>query len=99
MDQVSSLQYLAKHMPDNLVGLTVYVYWATDRRWYKAQINKYFEGSKKYKVVYDDNKSERLDMTRQQFLTEDDKNKRKLIKANSDSSLKKRKLKMELKSQ
>ena len=63
---------MAKNYPENLVGSFIYVFWKLDEVWYRAKIVKYLDISKRYKVVYDDDTDEKLDLVHEWFLVEDD---------------------------
>lgn len=67
-----SYQEIARNYPENLVGNTLYIYWKEHNVWYRAKAVKYFESSKKYKILYDDEDFERSSLTNAQFILEDD---------------------------
>ena len=71
-EQVENLNLVAKNYPENLVGSHIYVYWKDDNKWYRAKIIKYLDISKRYKVVYDDEKEEKLALQQEWFLVEDE---------------------------
>ena len=71
-EQVENLNLVAKNYPENLVGSHIYVFWKDDNKWYRAKIIKYLDISKRYKVVYDDEKEEKLALQQEWFLVEDD---------------------------
>ena len=59
-EQVENLNLVAKNYPENLLGSHIYVYWKDDNKWYRAKIIKYLDISKRFKVVYDDEKEDKL---------------------------------------
>lgn len=63
---------MAKNYPENLLNQYVYIYWKDDDVWYRAKVIRYLEQSKKYKVVYDDKNEEKIDLSNEWFLIEDD---------------------------
>ena len=69
---------MANCYPENLVNLYIYVFWSDDDVWYRAKVAKYLEVTKKFKVLYDDKTEEKLDLTRERFLIEDDNFKRQV---------------------
>ena len=54
-----------------MAGLTLYIHKYQDNLWYKAKVLKYMDGSRKYKVMYDDKTLAREDLTKTEFLSED----------------------------
>ncbi len=71
-DQVKSMQQIAKNFPENLIGLHVYVFWQHDGVWYRGKIIKHLPASRKYKIIYDDNRDEKSDLTRDYFLVDEE---------------------------
>jgi hypothetical protein len=63
---------VAKHYPENLVGSFIFIYWKDDDLWYRAKVLRYLEITKKYKIVYDDKNEEKLDLSVEWFLLEDE---------------------------
>jgi len=57
------MQKIAKEFPENLVGAHIFVFWELDQVWYRGKIIKYLQGSRRFKVLYDDEREERLDLT------------------------------------
>ena len=39
--------------------------------WYRAQILKYLDSCRRFKILYDDKTNEKIDLTQQNFVTED----------------------------
>jgi hypothetical protein len=66
------MQYIAKNSPENLIGLHVYVYWEHDKVWYRGKIIKHLPASRKYKIIYDDNRDEKSDLTRDYFIIDEE---------------------------
>ncbi len=63
---------MAKEFPESLVGFFIFVYWKLDEVWYRAKIVKYLDISKRFKVIYDDDTDEKLDLVNEWFLIEDE---------------------------
>lgn len=58
------MQQIAKNFPENILGLFVYVFWPKDQVWYRGKIVKHLPTSRKYKIIYDDNREEKADLTK-----------------------------------
>ena len=91
-EQVLNLNSVAKSFPESLVGFFIFIYWKLDEVWYRAKIVKYLDISKRFKVIYDDDTDEKLDLVHEWFLIEDEELKaqaaeRKRERARSNSSL------------
>ena len=69
---MATFNHVAKDYPSNLIDRYVYIYWKEDRVWYRAKVVRFHDISKKFKVIYDDKKEEKTDMTKEWFLFEDD---------------------------
>lgn len=66
------MQQIAKNFPENLVNLRIYVYWPHDEVWYRGKVIKNLPTSRKFKVVYDDKREEKLDLTKELFLVDEE---------------------------
>jgi hypothetical protein len=70
-NEVDSMQTTAKTFPDTLLKQFIYIYWSDDDVWYRAQILRYLESCRRFRIVYDDKTQEKIDLTQQKFVTED----------------------------
>lgn len=64
---------VAKSFPESLVSNFIYIYWPDDDAWYRAKILKVLEQGRKFKLLYDDKNDEKIDLTSEKFLLEDEK--------------------------
>lgn len=71
-DQVDNMRIVAKDFPDQLLNKFIFIYWKKDDVWYRAKIVKYLETTKKFKVEYDDRTHEKIDLTHEWFVIENE---------------------------
>ncbi len=64
---------VAKSFPESLINSFIYIYWPDDFSWYRAKVLKVLEQGRKFKLLYDDKNDEKIDLTNEKFLLEDDK--------------------------
>jgi len=65
------MQQIAKNFPENLIGTYIYVFWPRDQVWYRGVVVKHLPASRKYKILYDDGRDEKSDLTKDYFLIDE----------------------------
>eukprot|EP00347_Sterkiella_histriomuscorum_P015987 403354933 len=77
-NEILDLQSIAKTYPKQLIGAKIYVFWEGNAVWYKGQVVKYLEKTKRFKLIYDDNEVIKQDLSKDLFFIHESHKKQKL---------------------
>lgn len=70
-NSLKTMAYLAKQLPNELKDKFIHLYFPDDDLWYRGYIQKYEPGTKKFEILYDENKSETVNLNTEKFIADE----------------------------
>lgn len=70
-NSLKTMAFLAKSLPLELKDKFIHLFFPEDDLWYRGYISKFDQGSKKFEILYDENKSEVVNLNQEKFIQDE----------------------------